>query len=193
MVCLASGPSLTADDVAAIRAAGLHTIVTNTTFRDAPWADVVIGMDHAWWNAHDKEVQATFAGDKLTTATYPCRSVKTLRGLPGFFAFGNSGADAISLAIFAGASRVILLGFDCSKSPAGKAHHHEDHPKPLSNCRSITQWPAKFARVARYAKTMDCEVLNASRRTILDCFVRVSLEDALAHSEAGIPEREVAP
>ena len=52
-VCIASGPSLTPEDVQAVkewRDAGKgKVIVVNTTFRAAPWADAMFAMDAKWW------------------------------------------------------------------------------------------------------------------------------------------------
>jgi len=49
VACLASGPSLTRADVALVRAQGLPTIVVNTTYQMAPWADVLYACDAKWW------------------------------------------------------------------------------------------------------------------------------------------------
>src|SRR5690606_36428084 len=89
VVCIASGPSLTADDVETVRrwrqeAQGEHAgagqdasaggpdrewaggpvgvVVTNTTFRAAPWADVLYAMDRAWWLRYLDEVRKAFTG-----------------------------------------------------------------------------------------------------------------------------------
>lgn len=95
-----------------------------------------------------------------------------------FHNFGNSGACAIGLAIAGGASRIVLLGYDCQQIE-GKTHWHGDHPKALSNAVSIKRWPAQFANVATAAQNKGVTVINASRATALKCFERQALENAI--------------
>jgi hypothetical protein len=179
VVCIASGPSLTAEDCELVHRAGHPAIVTNTTFRLCPWADVLFGFDIVWWRTYRSEVEATFRGIRVTCSSQG-RSVGVFstENLPGFWHFGNSGTAAISLAVFGGASRIVLLGYDCQASN-GRTHWHGDHPEGLSNARSLHTWPAKFLLLAQYAKRKNVPVLNASRETRLTCFPRVRLEDAL--------------
>lgn len=186
--CLASGPSLTVADCALVQRAGCRTVVANSTFRAAPWADVVYAFDSTWWTARNdktgeeywREVQRVFAGRKLSSSQVVSRyGVETTYGSRWFRDFHNSGGNSISLAVSAGAARVVLLGFDCQFAPDGRRHWHPDHPKGKSNCLSIPKWPAMFAKVAAYAKARGVEVVNASRATALTCFPRAELEDVL--------------
>lgn len=188
VVCLASGPSLTQADVDLVRRAGHPTVVTNTTFRMAPWADVLFGFDARWWSTkdpatgltHAQESARVFAGRRFTKSELgPTYGVETLHGSSWFRGFGNSGCCAIALAVHAGAARVILLGFDSTFGPKGERHWHGNHPGGLGNCASIARWPAHFKRTAHMAKLAGVVVLNCSRRTALDCFDRVPLEQAL--------------
>lgn len=180
VVCLASGPSLTVEDCELVRTAGHPVIVTNTTFRIAPWADVLFGMDSAWWAAHHKEVDEVFQGARLSLGQNVAKyGAKSLATQPWFRGFGNSGTCAVSLAVTCGASKVLMLGFDAQKT-GGRVHWHGDHPKSLSNGRSMKTWPGKFAQLAAFARRRGCCVLNVSRETSLTCFERGDLETALA-------------
>lgn len=89
----------------------------------------------------------------------------------------NSGAALIALAARAGASRIILLGYDCQHT-GGKAHWHGDHPPELGNARSVDKWPAAFRALAR-SLPAGVKVINCSRATALDCFPRAVLENVL--------------
>jgi hypothetical protein len=182
VVCIASGPSLTAEDCELVRASGLPTIVTNTTYQLCPWATVLLAFDENWWKVHHAQVAKDFKGRRVTCsnngAKYGALSLRTLR-LMSFKPFGNSGAAAVSLAALAGAKKVILLGYDCQHT-AGRTHWHGDHPAPLGNAGSVGKWPKQFAQVAMYAKGRRCQVVNASRSTALTCFARSTLEEALA-------------
>jgi hypothetical protein len=179
-VCIASGPSLTVEDCEFVRGAGLPTIVTNTTFRIAPWADVLFGFDYKWWRVHLAEVRATFSGRLFCQSNrWPSRYLEWPGMARGYRSFGNSGANAVSLAVVLGASRVVLLGYDCQLT-GGRSHHHGDHPEPFANCDKLPQWPLQFERLGRWASARGIPVVNASRESALTCFDRVPLELALS-------------
>jgi hypothetical protein len=93
----------------------------------------------------------------------------------------NSGYQAIGLAYLFGAARVVLLGFDFMVGPKGEHHWHGNHPKGLGNGGAMrySTWARCMDVLANDLKRTDCVVVNASRRTALRCFQRVTLEDAL--------------
>ncbi len=90
----------------------------------------------------------------------------------------NSGAAAIGMAAMFGARRIIMLGYDCTVGPAGQRHWHGDHPAGLGNAGSIQKWPGIFDNLRKHVPAR-VEVVNASRKTILQTFPRVSLEEVL--------------
>lgn len=180
VVCVASGPSLTEADCDRARISGLPTIVTNTTYQRCPWATVLIGHDWTWWAVHHRQVQRTFRGHKVTGQSSGTRFGAQYLGVLKFQTFRNAGCAAISLAVLAGARRVILLGYDGAFAPDGRTHWHGDHPVgQLGNCGSMPHWPERFGQVAAYARDRGVEVLNASRDTVHAMFPRVMLEDVL--------------
>jgi len=177
-VCLASGPSLTPEDVETVRVwrqSGGLVIVSNTTFRMAPWADAVFAMDRKWWEFHYEEVREKFAGRRLTTADLGGKcEVEKLK----IQSYRNSGAGCVSVAVAEGAKSVVLVGYDCAKDD-GKTHWHGSHPVGLSDARTINVWPLIFDRMAKEMKRKGVRVVNASRRTALTCFERVELSAEL--------------
>lgn len=179
VVCIASGPSLTAEDCETVHSSGHPTIVTNTTFRLCPWADALMAFDCRWWDFYVAEVNSGFRGERLTCCPGGSRyGATTLYQAKWFRNYHNSGACALSLAIASGASRIVMLGYDCQRID-GKTHWHGDHPKQLSNARSMSRWHLHFKGIARYASQSNAEVLNASRATALTYFPLVDLADAL--------------
>lgn len=177
VVCIASGPSLTSIDCQRVKVMGYSTIVTNTTFRLAPWADILVGHDARWWKQYGPEVRVGFSGRRIAgqhAAKQYGPEVVTWATL-----YQNSGALAVSVAIAAGAARVLLLGYDASAAEDGRKHWHEDHPLGLDNCKSMDRWGYQFGKLAQEAKRAGCEVLNTSRRSALTCFPRAVLEDVL--------------
>jgi len=136
-------------------------------------------MDRQWWQMWGADVAAKFAGQRYSTNPIDWKhGVKRLL-LPAFDAYGNSGAGCISLAISAGARRVLMLGYDCQPT-GGKTHWHGDHPKGLGNAAAMPRWIAKFGKLAR--DKAGREIINCSRETALTCFPRMPLAEALALS-----------
>jgi hypothetical protein len=174
VVCIASGPSLSTDDVALVEKSGLPAVVTNTTFRLCPWAAALYANDLKWWKVYHDEVATEFRGRRFSGSV-----VAQKYGAEWFRGLSNSGAGAISLALAGGASRVILLGYDCGPAADGRTHWHGDHPRELSNAASMLKWAAQFAAAARHAARRGVTVINTSRRTSLNCFPRAPLENAL--------------
>lgn len=180
VACLASGPSLTPADCDAVRAAGWATIVTNTTFRACPWADVLFAFDVPWIRLYLPEIRDTFRGRVFTQSIHRiARGVECARRYRHFRSFGNSGANAIVFALCTGATRIVLLGYDAAKGPEGQTHHHGDHPAGLQNCDSMPRWVGQFERVSRFARRFDATIVNASRTTALRCFKLGALEKEL--------------
>lgn len=191
VACLASGPSLTPEDAELCRAAGLRTIVVNTTFRLAPWADVLYSNDEDWFEHHLPEVLGCFSGEKWCghpSWRHPSvRSIpydKTALGLitdPGRIAWGmNSGAAAMNLALQFGAARILMLGFDQGLGPTGERRWHGRHPEALQNqVPGFGRWRSWFEQAALDFAALGVEVVNCSRRTSLDCFPRKTICEAL--------------
>jgi len=181
-VVIASGPSLTAEDVDLVEQyRTFHpcvVLVTNTSFRAAPWADGLFFHDWRWYEVHQAEVRQCFPGLKVTVAASRDPTVISMAGLD-FDAYHNAGGGAISLALWGGCDRVICLGLDAQYGPDGRTHWHGSHPKPCGDAVSLPIWAPKFADLARAAAAQGVPVLNASRSTALTCFARVVLEEVL--------------
>lgn len=180
---LGSGPSLTAADVEAVRQAGWPTIVTNRTWELAPWADVLFAHDLQFWLAYGDRVEAEFPGRLFSIRSRGRKRIEVLDvDVRWFFGPANSGASAVSIAIAAGARRVVLLGIDCMVGADRAKHWHEPYRPGVdggSNAASMPNWPGLFATVAWHARKHDVEVVNCSRATALTCFPCQPLEDVL--------------
>lgn len=156
-------------------------MVTNTTFRMAPWADVLFGFDAKWWRTYESEVRAQFPGRKIAGTQIATRygaESPYVDGRPWFSLYRNSGCCAGAIAIASGATRIVLLGYDAGFS-GGRKHWHADHPNGLENAASIMHWPRLFGLLAKSARRSGVEVVNASRQTLLTCFPRAQLEAVL--------------
>lgn len=187
IVCLASGPSLTAEDVAFCRGKA-PVIAVNDTVRWAPWADVLYACDAKWWE-HHQGVPA-FTGLKLGLE-HPARrfGVQILgnaggEGLalnPAEVMTGlNSGYQAINVAVHLGAARIVLLGYDMQILPGQPSHFFGDHPRHLQKWPNVEQRIERFGTLVAPLRALGVSVINASRQTALTCFPRQSLAEALA-------------
>lgn len=177
-IIMASGPSLGWDDYADVelaRESGFKTIVVNSTFRYALWADAIYAGDGAWWKANHEKVPDSMekwccskAPAILFGAKYKARATKK-----GY----NSGACAIELAANVyKANPIILIGFDASTKHG--IHHHPDH-KATSNPTEdrAVRWLDQYLSITD--KLNGAEVLNCSRFTRLDMFKKADFKETL--------------
>lgn len=183
-ICIANGASLTKEDVDFCKGMGKVYAVKESRHL-APWADVLYAADTDWWDLY-KGVP-DFAGERWTVSQEAAKKY----GLnvidyqpqakwsddPSWIATGgNSGFQAINLAVLQGADRVILLGYDMG--------HEYGKPKHW--------WTGKYERPVRYsnykefiekfniaAPLIPVPVINCTRLTALNCFPKMSLLDAL--------------
>jgi len=186
---MASGPSLTADQAAAVK--HLPRIVTNATYRIAPDADVIYCSDSAFW-LHP-EYADVFDCPGLRVSCEQIRGVHpnvppgvlVLRhgGSHGFIdeptqirTGANSGYAAIQIAALAGAKRIVLLGLDMQGG-----HWHGAHPNGLNNPRasSFKRWIRYFNGLAPHLTQRGIEVFNCSPASALTCFPKASLDCVL--------------
>ena len=185
VVCLGGGPSLTPDDVAAVRGkAGV--IAINDAYKLAPWADVLYAADAKWWAWH--QGVPDFRGLKFSLQPDAGRwpGVQVLRntgerGLEasptGLRTGRNSGYQAINLAVHLGATRVLLLGYDMGPAADGKTHWFGDHPDKAPSPYVV--FLERFADMVTPLQQLGVTVINCSRRTALTVFPQQALEEAL--------------
>ena len=91
---------------------------------------------------------------------------------------GNSGFQALNMAVLFGAKRCILLGYDFQD--AGN-HWHGRHPQGFSqtNETSLKTWIGCMNAAAKKLQDIGVDVVNASRETALTCFPRMTIGEAL--------------
>lgn len=187
VVCLASGPSLTTEDVEYCRGKA-PVIAVNDTHRMAPFADVLYACDAKWWEHHRgvpgfyglKFALQSPAGRWPGVTVLKNDGVTGLAAEPSALCTGkNSGYQAINLAVHLGARRIVLLGYDM-QSTGGKTHWFGDHPRALQQTAPYRMFLSMFDTIVQPLAALGITVLNCTRQTALKCFPRVSLEEALA-------------
>ena len=191
VVCVASGPSLTPDDVTYCRGRA-RVLVVKDAIRLAPWADVLFGSGADaghWWKRNGPSLTG-FAGARYTLDPAAAEWATVLRhngptGLstdPTTLRTGkNSGYAAINLAALLGAAKIVLLGYDLTPAPDGKDRWFGAHPWQTMPWSVLGQIVAPiYATLVQPLADLGIEIVNASRQTALTCFPRQSITEALA-------------
>ena len=181
VVCIASGPSLTVEQVEYVRGKA-RVIAVNDNYKLAPWADAIYACDHRWWSCHIDQARHTQAQlwsmDESACRDYGLRYVHAVRqdGFSteaGVICHGtNSGYQAMNLAYQFGASRIILIGYDCQHT-GGKRHWFGDHPKGWGNANMVSRWLQSYNSVV-----CPIPIINCTLDTALS-FPMARLEDVL--------------
>lgn len=203
VVIIASGPSVTQEQVDYCKGKA-RVITINDSHKLAPWADAVYASDSRWWETYYSQVKSRMLNaqlwsmqaddEKLLLSDILFSPVKGEKGLmerPGYINHGtHSGFQAINIAYQFGASKIILLGYDC------KYKHHPDcelddegkckikglclrhwfgsHPTGWGDANHIGRWLESY-------RTINCSrpIINCSPDTAVDAFQKMPLQEAL--------------
>jgi len=209
IVCLAPGPTLTAEAVGLVlRAPRTPVIAINDAHRLAPWAEVLYSSDRRWWAYYDgvpsyggqRVAVGTRVGDRAPVHVRSGVSVLVLEhtgqhGLDvdprGLRTGGNSGYAAVNLAVHLGARRILLVGYTLGPV-GGRSHFFGRHPAGLDESRAehYADFRAAFATIVAPLAQLGIEVLNCTPGSHLDVFPHADLRTALA---AVAPAVEAVP
>lgn len=154
-----------------------------------PWADAVYGCDGAWWKHRrglpefgglkmtwDQRLSGPYPDLRLVEVEKDCNEL--LLDEPGKVgAGGNSGFQALNLAVQFGARRILLVGFDLRGE-----HWYGRNNWPRANNpdeSNFERWRAAFIAAAKTLDGLGVEVINASPTSSLTCFPKQSIETTL--------------
>ena len=156
-----------------------------------PWADAVYGCDGPWWKSRNG--LPDFHGLKLAHDTSVCIAYRDVHKIevvdhdqmlfdePGVVGSGgNSGFQAINLAVQFGARRILLAGFDMHG--AGGVHWYgRNRWKDATNPDDVryVRWRKVLGVQAKVLARMGIEVVNVSPSSALTCFPHQPLDQAL--------------
>lgn len=197
-IVAATGPSLTEDVAERCRQAherdpDVAVLAVNDAWKLMPWADALYACDAMWWRHHDGA--AGFRGDKWSShhpngndkidlaQKYGLQLVtgKTEKGFstdPRCIHYGgNSGFQAVNLAMLFGAVRIILVGFNL-QPVGGQVHFFGDHPKGLRQTARYERFLPAFSEAAKRLPA-GVEIINATPDSALKVFPTMALDDAL--------------
>jgi hypothetical protein len=194
-IVAATGPSLSREQ--AERCKGLDVIAVNDAYKLFPYARILYASDAEWWRLH--RGVPSFAGEKWITVNDNCyglnidaakdyglKIVPSIRRQPGFrfepgaiHLGGNSGFQAVNMALQRGAKTVVLVGFDMQGS-----HFFGEHPpmpRRIPGNKGFARWLRHFEIAAKMLPE-GIRIINATPDSKLACFPMMPLEEALAHA-----------
>lgn len=146
-------------------------IVVNDGYILEPDADALYAADARWWAWHGKTIAAQFKGRKFcpepTTAQQWGAEHVALERREGLSVdgrtirtggqIGNSGAQAINLAVMLGARRIVLVGMDM-----GGSHFFGQHPKGVHTDSDFKGMVRGMSAMAADLHRYGIDVINTS-------------------------------
>ncbi len=171
-VCIASGTSLTQEDVDYCQGKA-SVYVVNNCYKLAPWADVLYACDEEWWDHYQPEFDGQKwtinenAGKKYNLNIIP-HDTQALFCKDGMIATGNnSGFQAINLAYLHGFRRILLLGYDFKNSGQ---HWFGKHPNRLNKSPDMRRWLRHIENAYPIMQEAGLTVINCSRDSAITTF-----------------------
>lgn len=185
---IASGPSAKKAPIELLRGKA-RVIAINESWQLCKWADVLYGCDGKWW-AMQKGVpdfrglkfaaEATLYQD-IRRVNVDARSNTLCVDRPGYLgAGGNSGFQALNLAVQFGTTRILLIGFDM-RVDLGE-HWHPRHYPPLSNPHprdNLPRWRAALDGAAATLRSIGVTVINCSSVSALTAYPKMTIMEAM--------------
>jgi hypothetical protein len=186
---IASGPSTKRAGVELLKDR-LPVIAIKRNVELAPWADIVYGCDYPWWRS--VRGLPDYHGIKASWSVKACDQwglkrveIPDIRGDALLFdkagtvgAGGNSGFQALNLALQFGADRVLLVGFDMQ----GEHWYGRNTAMGMNNPTdsNFRRWRAALTGAAPVLAERGVEVVNASPVSDVKSFRRQGVAETLA-------------
>lgn len=193
---VASGPSTKKNNLGQLNGR-MRVIAIKENVELCPFADVVYGCDAAWWkNSHGLKnysgLKISFARQELAPSYPDIRFIEIEKDVDRFIwdkpgvvgSGGNSGFQAVNLALSFGATRIMLIGFDMHDRSGvhwfGRARGVGRNNPDENNFR---RWRRAFEQSAALLKSLGVDVVNTSQISALKCFRQASVEQTLKEWE----------
>jgi len=177
-----------------------HVIGINNAYQIGIWIDILFFGDSHWHLKHRMKL-AEWPGlkvccdqkfvnrprSKMEGVKFLERDMKRREGITSDSSKvswnANSGAAAISLAHHLGVCRINLLGFDMTMDDKKTySHWHGSHMLPGQKAKRTPPFQKHlkgFPAIAKDAKSLGIEIYNLSPISKIDCFPKITLEEAL--------------
>lgn len=190
VLLIGGGPSLCVEDVRYCKERHekglIRCIGINDAYRIAPWIDILYAADKMWWKNHTGKCYEglkigiepgvnSFGNIKLMKN---CGSKGLERDNEGLRTGSNSGYQAINLAYHMGAKRILLIGYDM-KYIKGKGSHWFGNHEWRTEKVPVEEFLPYFSELKKELDKEGIEVINITRDTNLNCFVKGDLRKVL--------------
>lgn len=203
--CIATGPSLTREQVHVARSKGFRLFVCNNAYQLALDAELLYAVNLEWW-LHYWGAVCRLPAQKWTTNEQAAqrfglnwiaeRDAPGLSTDPDVVHHGHgSGFSLLSMAARAKPDRIVLIGYDCRYAPdydgrerrAGSTPRHSLEVLPTGEYpASMQHWPSVQVRDGVHVGLVELyrsvaaqglvEIINCSPGSAIDCFPRVDIE-----------------
>lgn len=178
-----------------------HVIGINMAYKLGNWIDMVVFGDSGFY-LREKVGLSQFQGLRVSchdsarhdkwvkTLSRDSSHPKGISSSPSMISWnGNTGAAAISIAVHAGAARIILLGFDMNIDARSQMQHwHNLYGKgPVQDDRRRRKLPfprhlTGFTVIADDVKKLGVQIINASPNSAIQCFPKMTVKEILAET-----------
>lgn len=188
---VASGPSAKSAGVHLLKGK-MRVIAIKKNIEIAPFADVVYGCDAAWWRsvrglpdfnglklAYDQNVCSEFGLQRVQIPNI--HSNDLLLGEVGKVgAAGNSGFQALNLAVQFGAKRILLVGFEASVRSGDHWYGRNNWNGANNPDELLTErWRKALDGAAGVLSNLGIDVINAAPYSQAMRFKKMTIADAL--------------
>lgn len=183
-VIIASGPSLTQDDVEHVKGKAF-VLAINDSYKMAPWAHSIYACDMKWWKHHNGVPE--FLGLKMTidrpaSLAYKINHVAGeyidfVVGGPYISIGNNSGHQALGIVANMGFEEIFLLGFDFKHTD--KTHWFGDHPFSLRDKPYFERWIEDMDKASKVLKQAGIRVINCSPDSNINCFEKRPIKEVI--------------
>lgn len=157
---LATGPSMSVEVAQSVMGTGI-VIAVSDAWRLAPWADILVSSDAAWWKANPDALR--FPRRKICIAK-DWHAVEGVERFEGVTSGSNSGLLALRVAVSLGATQVRLYGYDMRGT-----HFFGRHPEPALKNTTPERFEV-FKRQFAAFKPKGVEIINCTPGSALRCY-----------------------
>lgn len=202
IACIATGPSLTLEQIETARQKGFTLFGCNRVWEIVPDLAVLYGCNVNFWTTYWSDALASHPAEKWTTNREAAdkfglnwiaeRNARGLSSDPTVIHHGHgSGYSLVNLAYLMGASRIVLLGYDLRYAPdydgrdkvAGSTprHYFGEYPSALLHWPKVSVKGGVHVELVRLyesvAKQGLIEIVNCTGpNSALECFPRMDID-----------------
>lgn len=189
---IASGPSAKNANVDLLKGR-MRVIAIKKSIELAPFSDAVYGCDGPWWRSVQGlpkfqglklAYEGTVCGPEWDVRKVEIKNIKSddfLFGATGHVGSGgNSGFQAMNLAMQFGADRILLVGFDMRGDSGAHWYGRNNWMQANNPVDGVyARWVRAMTAAAPLIKARGISVINASPVSALDCFPKMTIDAAL--------------